>query len=278
MSSSLLQSPPQTLNPTHVLPFKILTSLLISAVTTFAADGFTDHSFTAARGTIPYRILAPNEIKSDAKYPLIIFLHGAGERGDDNSRQTHHGGSLFLDKDNRQNFPAFVVFPQCPSGKRWVEVNWGEPTFHQQPVEPSEPMSVVMELIPSLMKSLPIDSSRVYLMGISMGGFGAWDLAARQPDLFAAVVPICGGADNSTAPLLAKMPIWTFHGAIDNVIKVERTRTMVEALKQAGGTPRYTEFPDVSHNCWSKAFSDPELLPWLFSQKGRPANPATIMK
>ena len=233
----------------------------------FAADGYVEKSFTGATGTIPYRMLSPVEAKPDVKYPLVIFLHGAGERGDNNSRQTHHGGSQFLNKDNREKFPAFVVFPQCPNGKRWVEVNWGEPSSHKQPEQPSDPMSIVMEMIPSMLKSLPVDPSRVYLMGISMGGFGAWDLAARKPDWFAAVVPVCGGADNSTAPLLAKTPIWAFHGEVDNVIKVERTRTMVEALKLAGGTPKYTEYPGVAHNSWFKAFDEPELLPWLFSQK-----------
>jgi predicted peptidase len=241
--------------------------VLMLAVPSFAEDGFADESFTAAMGTLPYRILSPSEAKPDVKYPLIIFLHGAGERGDDNSRQTHHGGSQFLNKDNRERFPAFVVFPQCPNGRRWVEVNWGEAASHKQPEQPSEPMSLVMKMIPSLLTSLPVDPSRVYLMGISMGGFGAWDLAARQPGWFAAVVPVCGGADSSTAPLLVNTPIWAFHGDEDNVINVNRSRIMVEAIKQAGGAPKYTEYPDVSHNSWFKAFAEPELLAWLFAQQ-----------
>ncbi|MCB1134331.1 MAG: dienelactone hydrolase family protein, partial [Verrucomicrobiae bacterium] len=108
------------------------------------------------------------------------------------------------------------------------------------------------------------------LMGLSMGGFGSWDLAARHPEWFAAVVPICGGADNSTAPSLAKLPIWTFHGDADNVIPAARTRSMVAALRAAGGSPKYSEYPGVAHNSWFKAFAEPDLLPWLYAQKRSP--------
>lgn len=245
--------------------YRFFITYLMSAALSLAAEGYMAETFTGSSGAIPYRILSPEERKPGVRYPLVVFLHGAGERGGDNKRQTHHGGKLFLDKKNRAEFPAFVVFPQCPTGKRWVEVNWGEREPHEQPKEPSEPMALVMELIPELEKSLPVDPRRIYLMGISMGGFGAWDLAARHPDWFAAAVPICGGADDGTAPSLAKLPIWTFHGSNDNVIPPERTRSMVAALRKAGGTPKFTEYPGVAHNSWFKAFAEPELLPWLFS-------------
>jgi predicted peptidase len=240
---------------------------LMLAASALAAEGFVAKTFEGSKGVLPYRILAPDQIESGNKYPLVIFLHGAGERGDSNRNQLHHGGSLFSKAANRKDYPAFVVFPQCPNGKRWVEVNWGEPKPHTQPKEPGDPMSLVIELIPDLTKSLPIDTDRIYLMGISMGGFGVWDLAARHPDWFAAAVPICGGADDSTAPSLAKLPIWAFHGDKDHVISVNRTRSMIAALRQAGGKPKYTEYPGVAHNSWFKAFAEPELLPWLFSQK-----------
>lgn len=251
---------------------------LLFAASAPAAEDFVAKSFEGSKGVLPYRILAPAPIEPGSRYPLVLFLHGAGERGDSNTNQLHHGGSMFRKAANRKDYPAFVVFPQCPNGKRWVEVNWGDSKPHQQPDEPSDPMSLVIELIPSLAKSLPVDTSRIYLMGISMGGFGVWDLAARHPDWFAAAVPICGGADNTTAPRLAKLPIWTFHGDQDNVIKVDRSRSMVAALQQAGGKPKFTEFPGVAHNSWSKAFADPELLPWLFSQKRPAADPATPVK
>lgn len=248
---------------------KLLTffATLLSLISPCVADDYAAMTFAGATGTLPYRILSPAKIEPGATYPLVIFLHGAGERGDDNKRQIDLGGSLFLDAKNRKDFPAFVIFPQCPNGKRWVEVDWGELKPHQQPAKPSEPMSLVIELVPSLMKSLPIDPSRIYLMGLSMGGFGTWDLAARHPEWFAAAVPICGGADDSTAPLLAKLPVWTFHGDQDSTIHVSRTRSMVEALKKAGGNPKYSELPGISHDAWSPAFATPELLPWLFARK-----------
>jgi predicted peptidase len=247
-------------------PSAILTTLLLAAVSC-AAGEFEARTFTSDHGSLPYRILSPAEVRAETKYPLVIVLHGAGERGEDNKSQLHHGGSLFLNAKNREKYPTFVVFPQCPNGKRWVEVDWGDPKPHQQPKEPGFSMSLLLELIPSLEKTLPVDTSRVYVMGLSMGGFGVWDIAARHPDWFAAAVPICGGADDSTAPLLAKLPVWAFHGDQDNTVKPGRTRSMIEALKKAGGNPKYSELPGVSHNAWSPAFANPDLLPWLFAQK-----------
>lgn len=244
-----------------------LCSLLLFAGLARAADDYVAQTFTGTQGVLPYRILAPAAIKADTKYPLVIVLHGAGERGTDNQRQLVHGGALFLDAGNREKFPAFVVFPQCPNDKRWVEVDWGDPVPHQQPKEPSVPMSLLMELIPTLVKAQPIDHSRIYVMGLSMGGFGTWDLAARHPEWFAAAVPVCGGAADATAPRLAKLPVWAFHGAQDTTVKVGRTRSMIEALKKAGGKPKYSELPGVQHNAWDPAFAEPDLLPWLFAQK-----------
>lgn len=259
-----------TKNPVRTLVIMYFSSvaiLLTLAVTCPAAEDFVAKTFEGSKGMLPYRILAPEKIEPGKKYPLVLFLHGAGERGDSNTNQLHHGGPLFRKEENRRDYPAFVVFPQCPNGKRWVEVNWGELKPHAQPEQPSEPMSLVIELIPALTRSLAVDNSRIYLMGISMGGFGVWDLAARHPDWFAAAIPICGGADNTTATRLAKLPIWTFHGDQDNVITPDRTRSMVAALRLAGGSPKFTEYPGVAHNSWSMAFAEPELLPWLFSQR-----------
>jgi predicted peptidase len=104
-------------------------------------------------------------------------------------------------------------------------------------------------------------------MGVSMGGFGAWDVVTRHPDKFAAAAPICGGADENKAPLIARLPVWTFHGDKDGVVKTKRSRNMIEALKKAGSTAKYTEYPGVGHDSWNKAFAEPELLPWLFAQK-----------
>lgn len=241
--------------------------LAIAALATAADDGFVPRTFTGAQGSLNYQLLAPAVMNRSTLYPLVLVLHGAGERGDNNTAQLKHGSKLFLDAGNRARFPAFVVFPQCPNKARWVEVDWGQPTPHQQPAQPSVPMSLVLELMPELQKSLPIDNTRIYVMGLSMGGFGTWDLLARRPAWFAAAVPICGGADDRTASTLARIPIWTFHGDKDTTVKTARTRSMVEALKAAGSPVKYTELPGVGHDAWSPAFAQPELLPWLFAQK-----------
>ncbi|MGE3805775.1 MAG: dienelactone hydrolase family protein [Gemmataceae bacterium] len=211
--------------------------------------------------TLPYRLLKPKKIEAKQKYPLVVFLHGAGERGNDNEKQLIHGVGNFV--ENLDKHPCFLVAPQCPSGQKWADWSAKGP----QTPEPTEPCRLVLELIAKLQKDLPVDSKRIYITGLSMGGFGSWDLIARQPDLFAAAVPICGGGDAKTAEKIAKIPIWCFHGDKDTAVKVERSREMIEALKKAGGKPKYTEYPGVGHSSWVPAYKDPEMHDWLFSQK-----------
>ena len=247
--------------------------LVVSAPAAFAEpkEGSLDllekKTYTGADGkTLPYRLLKPMNVDPKAKYPLVVFLHGAGERGDDNEAQLRHGVPQFLKPEDRKDFPCFLIAPQCPAEQKWVDVDWGAAT-HTQPKEPSEPMRLVLGLIDQTMKDYPIDAKRVYATGLSMGGYGTWDLIARRPDLFAAAVPICGGADETTAPKIAKLPIWVFHGAKDAAGEGGRSRNMIEALKKAGGEPKYTEYPDVGHDSWAPAYKDADMMKWLFSQK-----------
>jgi predicted peptidase len=158
-----------------------------------------------------------------------------------------------------------TLVPEAPS--RWVEVDWGKPT-HTMPEKPSGPMGLVLEVIAKMQKQYRIDPDRLYVMGLSMGGYGTWDAVQRYPDMFAAAVPICGGGDETRADRI-KCPVWAFHGDKDPAVPVSRSRNMIAAIKAAGGTPRYTEYPGVGHNAWSAAFKDPEMLKWLFSQKRR---------
>jgi predicted peptidase len=159
-----------------------------------------------------------------------------------------------------------LIAPQCPENAKWVEVDWSAST-HQQPKEPSESARLTLELIAALQKEFSIDPQRIYLTGLSMGGYGTWDLLARRPELFAAGVPVCGGADESTAPKIKNLPIWAFHGAKDQAVKVERSRNMIAALKHTGGKPKYTEYPNVGHDSWNPAYKDAEMFAWLFAQK-----------
>lgn len=224
-------------------------------------------TYTDPQGkTLKYRLLKPKGYGPAKKYPLVVFLHGAGERGDDNEAQLKHGVKEFVTADVRKQYPCFLIAPQCPRDQVWAGLEGGF-NSHKQAAKPSEPGRLVLELIAAMQKEYSIDPTRIYLTGLSMGGYGTWDLLARKPDLFAAGVPVCGGGDESTAEKIAKIPIWVFHGDKDNAVPVSRSRTMVEALKKAGGRPKYTEYPNVGHNSWDKAYADPKLMNWLFEQK-----------
>ncbi|OAI42222.1 phospholipase [Planctomycetaceae bacterium SCGC AG-212-D15] len=221
-------------------------------------------TFTDAKGEkLPYRLLVPENYDAKQKYPLVIFLHGAGERGTDNEKQLVHGVPEFTRPENRKKYPCFLVAPQCPD-----EEKWGDWTVKEGlPEKPTEPGRLVLELIDALQKEYSIDSKRLYLTGLSMGGFGTWDLISRHPEKFAAAVPICGGGDPKQAPKLVKVPIWAFHGGKDNAVKVERTREMIVAIDKAGGHPRYTEYYHEGHGSWVPAYKDGEMLKWMFEQK-----------
>lgn len=245
--------------------------LAITAISprVFAEELYQPLVFTNEKGLkLNYRLMVPEayDPKGTEKYPLVLFLHGAGERGDDNEKQLIHGTKEFAKPENRKKYPAFVVVPQCPEGKRWVEVDWTLDA-HQQLPEDSDTVKLVLQLITKLQKDYRIDQQRQYVTGLSMGGFGTWDLITRHPDMWAAAAPVCGGADEATAAKVAKLPIWTFHGDKDTVVKPSRSRNMVEALKKAGGEPRYTEYPGVGHDSWNPTYADPKLLEWMFSQR-----------
>lgn len=217
---------------------------------------------------LPYRLWVPKDYDATRKSPLIVYLHGAGERGTNNEGQIAKNGPPVIVSDAVQGKQAcFVVAPQVPGDRRWVEVNWGEKEPHKMPETPSESMRLLLQLLDELPKEFSFDTQRLYLTGVSMGGFGTWELLARRPQLFAAAVPICGGADNTTAPQIKHIPVWTFHGDADTVVWPQRTRTMVEAMKAAGANIKYTEYPGVGHNSWDKAYVEPGLFDWLFAQR-----------
>jgi predicted peptidase len=225
------------------------------------------HVFKNESGeTLPYQLMLPENYDPKQSYPLVIFLHGAGERGTDNVKQSVHGVPQFASEENRKKYPCFLIAPQCPEEKKWVEVDWAADK-HDTPKEPSAPARLTLELIDSLVKNYSIDKQRIYLTGLSMGGYGTWDLLARRPDFFAAGVVVCGGADEATAEKLKSLPLWVFHGAKDGVVKPIRSQRMVEALKKVGSKVRYTEYPTVGHDSWNPAYQDPEMMKWLFEQK-----------
>lgn len=243
--------------------------LFVGSGVTFSAEFYEARVYKNEKGeALNYRLMVPKDYSPSGteKYPLVLFLHGAGERGDDNTKQLVHGTKEFATDTNRQKFPCFVIAPQCPDGKKWTEVDWSADT-HKQPEEESISLKLTRELMASLEKEFRIDTKRRYVTGLSMGGYGTWDMISRTPDLFAAAIPICGGADETQAERLTKLPIWVFHGDKDTVVKPERSRRMIEAIKKAGGDPKYTEYPDVDHDSWSRTYSDPNVIAWLFAQR-----------
>jgi predicted peptidase len=223
--------------------------------------------------TLPYRILYPEGYTGGKSYPLLLFLHGAGERGNDNQLQLVHGAKLFLKPEIRAKYPAIVVFPQCPKDQYWARVerdperiDWAFPLYET----PGKPMRLVMELVDMLVNDTKTDASRMYVGGLSMGGMGTFELLSRMPSRFAAAIPICGGGNPLTVPLYARnTALWVFHGDADAVVPVHLSRKMVEAAQQAGGQVRYTEYPGVNHNSWDNAFAEPELLSWLFEHRNQ---------
>jgi len=229
-------------------------------------DLFAKQTFGDSTGTaISYRLLSPAKIEPGVKYPVVLFLHGAGERGSDNAVQLIHVVKELASDEMRERYPAFVVVPQCPKDSRWVEVPW-DADRHDMPERPSGPLGSVIDLMEDLTTSLPIDPNRVYYSGLSMGGYGTWDLLHRQPEKCAGALVICGGGDVAGAERMKEVPVWVFHGAADTVVKPERSRDMVQAIQAAGGHPIYTEFPGVGHDSWNPAAKNRFVWDWLFAQ------------
>jgi len=252
-----------------------LMAVNISALMSTAQDKslFEKQLFILGEDTLPCRILTPQDFASGKKYPLVVFLHGAGERGNDNEAQLTWGADLFLDSANRANFPAIVVFPQCPKNQRWSDYTkkitdekadlpvWTEG-------EMTRPLQLVSAFIDTLLKSGTIDKKRVYLGGLSMGGYGSFELLWRKPNIFAAAIPICGGGNPAMITGYRNdLPLWIFHGDKDNVIPVANSRMIHNLLKEKNKKIKYTEYPGVGHDSWKNAFLEKELMPWLFAQQ-----------
>lgn len=214
-----------------------------------------------ARAYMPYRLLKPTDYDPHKAYPLVLFLHGMGERGSDNSAQLINGVSeFFANPDARAQYPCFAVIPQCPGNDYWS--NWGPGAIGL-----ARPARAALDIVASIQKEFSIDPDRLYIGGLSMGGFGTWEIITAHPHMFAAAFPICGGGDPSKAARLVDLPIWAFHGANDDVVDPNLSRNMIKAIEQAGGHPKYTEYPGVGHDSWTHAFKEPGLMDWLFAQK-----------
>lgn len=209
----------------------------------------TEETHTADGKTLGYLLYVPESAQKqpDKKLPVILFLHGAGERGNDLKVLTKHGPPKLIDQQTKD---FIVISPQCPKDQRW---------------DPKQLKGLLDEVMEKLKYA---DADRVYLTGLSMGGFGSWAMAAAYPDTFAAVVPICGGGNPATAEKIKHLPIRVFHGDKDTAVKVELSQAMVDALKAAGAKEvELTVYPGVGHDSWTKSYADPKLYEWMLKQK-----------
>lgn len=233
-------------------------------------EEYSRQSYVNAEGrTMPYRMLKP-EVRQGEQYPLVVFLHGSGERGDDNEKQLTYGASLFSNPSNVNKYPAFVIFPQCRE-KSWISTNDSRvfmPGAETPAISESEQM--VVDLVKDVINNNPVNPSRVYIVGLSMGAIAAYDLTCRFPELFAAAVPICGAVNPERLADAKDVNFMIFHGEEDEEVPNLCSREAYKALTAAGAEVEYIEFAGLGHDCWSSAFNYPTLLPWLFSQTKSP--------
>lgn len=245
-------------------PFVLIPLLVLFAALPLASqdklDGFVARTFkNSRREKMPYRLFIPSGYDKNKKYPIIIWLHGAGGAGNDNLLQITGdqipGTRVWTKPENQARHPAFVLVPQSEGG--WASINGTQLSTEER---------LVVEILDGLKKEFNIDGKRVYVAGQSNGGFGTWDMISKRPELFAAGIPLCGGGNPALAQNLVFMPIWAFHGDKDDVIPVEESRNMIAAIKRLGGVPRYTEYKGVDHDVWDLAFIEPGIVEWLFAQ------------
>lgn len=200
--------------------------------------------------TVDYWLFLPKSYDKKKAWPLMLFLHGAGERGSNLNQVKKWGPPKRVVEE--KDFPFVVISPQCPKNKRW---------------NPAQ----LYSLVENVAASQKIDRSRMYCTGLSMGGYGTWAMIAKYPKLFAAVVPICGGGEPGTAKKITKVPIWAFHGGADRVVPPSRSQAMVDAIKKAGGTKaKLTIYPGANHNSWSKTYANEKVYEWLLSHRSKP--------
>jgi predicted peptidase len=248
-----------------ILPAAVFCCASVSTVKA-QSSRFSFEQYISNGDTLRYRMLYP-DYDTLRKYPLVIFLHGSGERGSDNEAQLKWGVMNFATDQMMMAHPAIVVAPQCPENMSWANVSRtaNSTEMYLQP-NPSKPMELLIALIHQLIKNAPVAPDRIYITGLSMGGYGTYDAIERYPDLFAAAVPVCGGGDVSKAASIAHIPIWIIHGAEDAAVNPLYSLNMTEALMKAGAHPGFTQYPEVGHFSWLGAYSDPLILEWLFRQ------------
>lgn len=250
----------------------ILLSLIISSALAQDLSKFKKENFIKGADTLKYRVLYPENFDASKKYPIVLFLHGSGERGNDNEKQLTHGSKLFLADDFRKNYPAIVIFPQCSLSSFWSNVEMETVTGKRffnflTDGAPTKAMSLLLGLTDEIINKPFTDKSRVYIGGLSMGGMGTFEMLRRKPKTFAAAFPICGGDNIANVKKYKNVPLWIFHGGMDDVVNPQLSYDVYNALKKIDHTPKFTVYPKANHNSWDSTFAEPELMSWVFSQR-----------
>jgi len=243
------------------------------SLVSFAQDRseYKKEHFISGADTLNYRILFPKNFDKEKQYPLLLVLHGAGERGNNNESQLVHGGDLFLKDSVREQFPAIVIFPQAPKDDYWarVEVNRDVKPFEfdfKNKEESSKSLTLVMNLMDEMVNEKFVNNDQVYVGGLSMGGMGTFEIIYKKPEMFAAAFAICGGANTEIAQEYPdNFNIWLFHGEKDDIVLPKYSKSMAREINHYGGNAKLSLYPNDNHNSWDSAFSEPYLLPWLFS-------------
>ena len=237
-------------------------------------ERFEAHEHRSAAGKVlPYRLFKPARPSTDAKLPLVLVLHGSSGRGSDNLAHIIGGNSclstgIWTLPENQAMRPCFVLAPQCPPDPAdWTETSGWTVKSRPYRQNPTPPQAMVIELLDEIVKTQPVDVSRIYVVGPSMGGYGTWDLLGRQPERFAAAIPSCGALADGQAKRIAAVPIWIFHGNADEAVPVQYSRSAFAELTASGGSPRYTEYDGGPHHISVYAWTEPTMMDWLFTQK-----------
>jgi len=264
-------------NPSTIGRHLLMGKSLLFMIACFISGGafaqttgeYLERSFQSDGDTLPYRVMYPNHFDESQTYPVVLFLHGRGESGTDNKKQLYHGSKLF--QDSLDQYPAIVIFPQCPNDDFWAKLDKdafkdGRRAFtFDHEAETGTSLQLVIDLIDSVKQEKYVDDSRLYVAGLSMGGMGTWDILWRQQDTYAAAISICGAGPRQLSAIYAETPVWIFHGVKDDVVPPRSSIGLTRGIQQHGGVAKLTLYPDANHISWDPAFADPRLLSWLFS-------------
>lgn len=255
-----------------IVQFLALLTFCLGIGSAYAQDlsKFKKENFIYGADTLKYRILYPENFDASKKYPLLFFLHGRGESGNDNEKQLTHGSKMFLAQEFREKYPAIVVFPQCAEQSYWANVaieaiqdkrfftfvKGGQPTLA---------MNLLVQFTRKMGKEPFVNSSQMYVGGLSMGGMGTLEVLRRLPNTFAAAFSICGGDHVANVKKYKNVPLWLFHGGLDDVVSPQFSYAIMRELRKQNKEPKFTLYLKANHNSWDAAFAEPELFPWLFS-------------